>query len=188
LSSHKVNYSELVTALQQDDEAKASRMLKGLIPQLQTYLKTVMNVSDDDAEEAVHRAFLKTYEKIIRDEIRDKTYIFKYLLRASRNEYLKLCNDQNRYVSEADENPENMASPAQQISNLLDQDRQQILESCLNQLPKGSQKYIRYILDHPAATTKSLSARFKISEANVRVKKSRIINDLSYCVRKKWKD
>ncbi len=188
MSSHKVNYSELVTALQQDDQAKASRMLKGLIPQLQTYLKTVMNASDEDAEESVHRAFLKTYEKIMKDEIRDKTYIFKYLLRASRNEYLKLCKDHERYISDADETPENIATPAEQISNLLDEDRQQILEACLSKLPKDSRKYIRYILDNPAATTKSLSARFKISEANVRVKKSRIISDLSYCVKKKWKD
>lgn len=174
--------------MQQDDRTKASRLLKGLIPQLQTYLETVMNASGDDAEEAVHRAFLKTYEKIMKDKIRDKTYIFKYLLRASRNEYLRLCEDYDRYISDADETPENIASPAEQISNLMDEDRQQILEACLNKLPKESRRYISYILDHPGATTKSLSARFNISEANVRVRKSRIISDLSYCVRKKWKD
>lgn len=186
MSTYKVNYSELVTALQDHKQGASNELLKQLIPNLKKYLVVVMNASSDDAEEAVHRAFVNTYEKIMQDEINNKKYIYKYLLRACRNEYVRLSKYQVRFAITPNDSFETTNTPARQIENLLDKDRQRILKSCLEKLPEESRQFIKYVLKHPEATTRSLSEFFDISEANARVKKSRIISDLSHCVQKKW--
>lgn len=188
MSSYKVNYSELVTALQDHKQGKANRLLKQLLPNLKTYLVAVMNAQPEDAEEAVHRAFLNTYEKILKDEIKNKKFVFKYLLRACRNEYVRFMKEQKRFSSIPSGIDEMGVAPAEQISNLLDEDRQRILKQCLQELPKKSRPFIEYILQHPDASSKSLSEYFDISRTNARIKKMRIIDDLSHCVKKKWEE
>ena len=182
MSSYKVNYSELVTALQDHEQGKANRLLKKLLPNLKTYLEAVMDATPEDAEEAVHQAFYKTYEKIMNDEIKNKQFIFKYLIRACRNMYIR----KNRHEERHTEIESPRVAQAEQLENLLDEDRQRILRSCLEEMPERSRNFILYILNHPQASTKSLSDYFDISQSNARVKKMRIIDDLSHCVKKKW--
>ncbi len=157
------------------------------MPNLKKYLIVVLDAPPGDAEEAVYRAFLNTYEKIMQDEITNKKYIYKYLLRACKHEYIRLSKYQVRFANSPNDSLETANTPAQQVEKLLDEDRQRILEECLQKLPEKSREFITYILHNPEATTRSLSEFFDISEVNARVKKSRIIRDLSDCVQKKWK-
>lgn len=185
MSSYKVNYSELVTALQEHDAGKANELLKRLLPRLVTYLRTVMGATPEDAEEAVHRAFYNTYEKIVEDEINEKRYIYKYLLKASRHEYIRLTRHDDRFDANVDDTDVLMAAPSNQVENMMDEERQRLLEQCLQLLPEDALRYILYIFDHPDISTKGLSEYFDLSEVNVRVKKSRIISDLGECVKRK---
>lgn len=185
MSSYKVDYSELVTALQQHDSGQANALLKKLLPRLVTYLKTVLKAHPEDAREAVHRAFLNTYEKIVEGEIRDNQYIYKYLLKASRHEYIRLTRHDERFPSNIDDSSVEMTAPANQMENLLNKERQQVLRQCLKLLPDEARRYIMYILNHPNVSTKGLSNYFGLTEVNVRVKKSRIIGDLAECAQKK---
>lgn len=184
--SLREDYSELVTALQDKNTGDANRLLKELVPRLCYYLKVRMNASPNDAKDAVQQALLNTYEKIMQDEIRDKKYIYKYLLTACRHAYVRLIRDEDKFQGDLDACEDVLASQEQQISNLLDEDRQKVLEECLQKLRKKSREFITYIIRHPKAKTKGISERFGISESNMRVKKSRIISDLSHCVKKKW--
>jgi hypothetical protein len=43
-------------------------------------------------------------------------------------------------------------------------------------------------MEHPDVTSPALSERFDITPVNARVKKSRIIDILSRCVKKKWNE
>ncbi|MBN2731145.1 MAG: sigma-70 family RNA polymerase sigma factor [Balneolaceae bacterium] len=185
MSSRK-DYSELVTALQNHKNGDASRLLKELVPRLHYYLKVRLDAAPSDAEDAVQQALLNTYEKIMQDEIKNKKYIYKYILTACRHAYVRLVRNEDRFRGEPSDYTGLLVSKEQQVLNLLDKDRQQILEECLQKLRDKSREFITYIMRHPEATTKGLSERFLLSESNVRVKKSRIINDLSHCVQKKW--
>lgn len=145
-----------------------------------------MDASPTDARDAVQQALMNTYEKIMQDEIREKKYIYKYLLTACRHAYVRLVRNEDRFHGELDDYEDMLVSHEQQISNLLDKDRQKVLEECLQQLRSKSREFITYIIQHPKAKTKGISERFGLSEANARVKKSRIMSALSNCVKNKW--
>lgn len=161
-------------------------MLEEVLYRLKDYLKVVMNAEEGDAEEAIQQAFLNVYDQIRKDNIRDEKYIFSYMLRAARHEYIRLSKNQHKFNYLEDDHTEHLVEPAQQIENLMDQDRQRILEACLEELREKSRVFIEFFIDKPDATTKQASKHFDITGANVRTKKSRIISRLHHCFKRKW--
>lgn len=188
MSTDRLDYSELVFALQENKKGKANDVLKELLPRLKDYLKVTMNAKESDAEECVHQAYLRVYDQIMKDNIRKEKYIFSYLLRACRNEYIQYMKRQHRFEAPLDnEEADYLNRPAQQIENLMDEDRQRILGECLEELQEKSRRFIEYFIDKPDTTTKEASKHFKISGANVRTKKSRIVSRLHHCFKRKWR-
>lgn len=185
MSSSRVDYSELVTALQENREGKANKLLEELLPRLMDYLKVTMNADETDAEECVHQAFLNVLEQIRQDNIRNEKYIFMYLIRACRHEYIRYAKEQHRFNYPIDEQTQHLVDPAEQVENLLEEERQTILEECLNELQAKSRRFIEYFIDKPDATTKQASKQFDISGANVRTRKSRILSRLHHCFKRK---
>lgn len=186
MSNTRVDYSELVYALQQNKEGKANELLEEVLYRLKDYLKVVMNASEEDAEESIQQAFLNVYEQIRKDNIREEKYIFSYMLRAARHEYIRLSKDQHKFDYPMDDHSEHLVEPAEQVENLMDQDRQRILEACLEELREKSRTFIEYFIDKPDATTKQASKHFNLTGANVRTKKSRILSRLHHCFKRKW--
>jgi RNA polymerase sigma factor (sigma-70 family) len=187
LSNSRVDYSELVYALQQNKEGKANKLLEELLYRLKDYMQVVLNANEQDAEECTQQAFLNVYEQIRKDNIREEKYIFSYMIRACRHEYFRLSKEQHRFNNPVEDHKEHLVDPAEQIENLMDKDRQRILEVCLDELREKSRKFIEYFIDQPDATTKEASAHFKITGANVRTKKSRILSRLHHCFKRKWR-
>lgn len=189
MDTPRLDYSELVFALQENNEGEASELLEELIPRLKDYLRVTMNAKEEDAEECIHQAFFNVYEQIIQDNIKNEKYIFSYLIRACRHEYIRYTKHQHRFKSPVDdESPDYLAEPAEQIENLMDEDRQKILRECMDELESKSRKFIEYFFSYPDATTKEASEHFKLSGANVRTKKSRILSRLHHCFKRKWDD
>jgi len=81
---------------------------------------------------------------------------------------------------------QHLVSPEQQIKRLQDEDRQKILEACLNRLKKEPREFIEFLMTHPYLSTRELSRRLTMTEANVRTKKSRLLSRLHACFRYKW--
>lgn len=187
LSNSRVDYSELVHALQENREGKANELLEELMYRLKDYLQVVLNADEKDAEECTQQAFLNVYEQIKKDNIREEKYIFSYMIRACRHEYFRLSKEQHRFNNPMEDHQEHLVDPAEQFENLMDKDRQKILEACLKELREKSRKFIEYFIDKPDATTKEASAHFDISGANVRTKKSRILSRLHHCFKRKWR-
>lgn len=187
MSKSKNDYSELVYALQQNREGEVNDLLEDLLYRLKDYMQVVLNASKQDAEECAQEAFLNVYEQIKRDNIKNEKYIFRYLIQACRHEYYRLAKEKTRFNNPMDNHPEHMVEPAEQFKNLMDEDRQKILEACLNELREKSRKFIEYFMDKPDASTKQASAHFDLSGANVRVKKSRILSRLHHCYKRKWR-
>lgn len=174
-------------ALQDNKKGKANEILKELLPRLKDYLKVTMNANEQDAEECIHQAYLRVYDQIMKDNIRKEKYIFSYLLRACRNEYIQYSKHQHRFEAPDDDSPHYLTEPPEQIENLMEEDRQRILGECLEELQEKSRRFIEYFIDKPDASTKQASKYFKISGANVRTKKSRIISRLHHCFKRKWR-
>jgi RNA polymerase sigma factor (sigma-70 family) len=180
----RVDYSELVVALQTGDETTANDLLGEVMPRLVEYLRVVMKADENVANECAQQAFADVYERIRKDKIKDRKYIFSYLLTATRNEFLRYSKFQHRFDVDSDEAYEQV-EPAEQVKALIDQERMSILEDCLYELDRDSRSFIRYIMDNPDMTSKEYGKHFKLTEANVRTKKSRIISMLHLCYKRK---
>lgn len=180
----RVDYSELVDALQDGDESRAGELLEEVIPRLEDYLQVVMGADPRTAKECVHQAFLDVFEQIRKNNIREEKYIFSYLIKACRHEYFRYKKHQHRFLYEED-SAEDTIQPAMQIENLLDKEREKILKECLDDLDKKSRELITHFMKEPDTTTKEASELFNISEANVRTRKSRITSLLHECYKKK---
>ena len=190
MSSYRVDYSEIVEALQEGRPDDANELLKELTLRLRDYLEVVLNATEEEAKECTQKALLIAYEKIMEGKIKNKKQIFSYLIRVCRNEFFGLMKDRWKKETDAIEEIENyerhLVDPGQQIERLQDEDRQQILEACLKNLKKKSREFIEYLIDNPDTSTREASDHFGMSEANVRTKKSRLLSRLHYCFKRKW--
>ncbi|MTI89569.1 MAG: sigma-70 family RNA polymerase sigma factor [Balneolaceae bacterium] len=184
MTNVRVDYSELVEALKKGDDAKAGELLAEVIPRLQDYLCVVMNAKPTEARECVQQAFLDVFEQIRRNKIKESKYIFSYLIKSSRHEYLRYAKRQHKFDYD-DESFEDVYEPAQQLNRLLDEERQRILEECLSELREKSRKFIQFFIDKPDASTADAVKEFEYSSANVRTKKSRILSRLHHCYKRK---
>lgn len=188
MSTDRLDYSDLVIALQENRKGKASEILEEVLPRLKDYLQVTMNANEQEAEECTQQAFINVYEQILKDNIKKEKYIFSYLIRACRNEYLSYSQNQHRFYANVEDSPHHFVEPADQIKNLLDKDRQRILEECLKLLLDDERELIEFFIDNPDATTKDASKKFKLSGANVRTRKSRITSMLHHCFKRKWEE
>ncbi len=180
----RVDYSDLVEALRYGDEETANQLLKEVMPRLEDYLRVVMSASPIEAKECAHQAFLEVFERIREDKILESKYIFSYLITTSRHTFLHYKKSQHRFAFDLDEQ-RHRVEPAVQIEALIDEERKQILEECLDELDPDDKALISYMLANPDATTREISKKFGLSAANVRTKKSRLTHRLHHSFKRK---
>ncbi len=184
MSKTRVDYSDLVDALQKGDESKSRELINEIMPRLEDYLVVVMNAERNAARECVQQAFLDVFEQIRKDKIKESKYIFSYLIKSCRHEYLRYAKREHKFKYE-EEALNHLYEPEEQFQNLLDKERQRILEECLDELKDKSKKFIEYFIDKPDVTTEEATDEFGLSSANVRTRKSRILSRLHHCYKRK---
>jgi RNA polymerase sigma factor (sigma-70 family) len=180
----RVDYSELVVALQNGDDTTANKLLEEVMPRLVEYLSVVLRADKNVAMECAQQAFTDVYERVRKDKIKDGKYIFSYLLTATRNEFLRYTKYQHRFDTDSEAAYEQV-EPAEQVQALMEKERMIILEECLFELDRDSRTFIKYIIENPDKSSKEYGSYFKLTEANVRTKKSRIVNLLHHCFKRK---
>lgn len=184
MTKSKVDYSDLVEALQEGDESKARKLINEIIPRLEDYLCVVMNAKRNAAKECVQQAFLDVFEQIRKDKIKESKYIFSYFIKSCRHEYLRYSKREHKFNYE-EEALNNLYEPEEQFQNLLDKERQRILKECLEELQEKSRTFIEYFIDKPDTTTEEAKEEFGLTGANVRTRKSRILGRLHHCYKRK---
>lgn len=187
MTNTRVDYSELVEALQNGDSGKAGVLIKELLPRLEEYLVMAMSAERNAARECVQQAFVDVYEQIQKDKIKENKYIFSYLIKSCRHEYLRYTKREHKFKYE-EEALNVLYEPEEQLKNLLDEERQRILEECLKQLQEKNRKFIEYFIDKPDASTQEAEEEFGLSGANVRTRKSRLLSRLHHCYKRKSND
>lgn len=143
-----------------------------------------MNADRGSAKECVQQAFLDVFEQIQKGGIRESKYIFSYLIKACRHEYIRYSKREYKFKYE-EEALNVLYEPEQQFQNLLDKERQRILQQCLDELKEKSRTFIEYFMDKPDASTDEAKEEFGLTSANVRTRKSRILSRLHHCYKRK---
>jgi len=179
----RVDYSELVEAIQNGDDLTANRLLEELMPRIVDYLVVTMKADRNEARECTQEVFTEVYDRIRKDKIREHKYIFRYITLSVKNEYVRYKKYQHRFATP--DEAYDQAEPAEQIQNLMDEERMQQLEECLYELDRESRSLIQYMLKHPDKSSKEYADHFNISSGNVRIRKSRILNVLHHCYKRK---
>ena len=78
MTKARVDYSELVEALQSGDDSKANELVSEVIGRLEDYLVVTMSADANDAGECVQQAFVDVFEQVRKDKIKEPKYFFSY--------------------------------------------------------------------------------------------------------------
>jgi len=175
-----MDYSALVNAIKTGDTATANRLCNEATPILRRYLMVRMGAPKQDAEDCVQLMFEYIIERIKKDEFHNPPALLSYMLTACRHNYIRMINENNREIVNEINDP---SVDSDQIWNLIDEDKQRVLEYCMTKMNKNYQRMARFLLKHPNAETDDLADFFNISVNNAWTRKHRVIKRLSDCIK-----
>ncbi|MFU8813204.1 MAG: RNA polymerase sigma factor [Balneolaceae bacterium] len=167
----------LVEDIQNGKHDVVNRTLKKILPNVETYLTVRFGASPEAAKECTQQAFLNVYEQILQDNIKNTRSIYAYIVRASRNEYIRQNRRHKKFI---DENADvtDLWSHASQMERLVDKERQQILHECLEEMDDDARELICYFFEKPGVSSKDASQHFNSTSACLRTRKSRAMREL----------
>jgi len=178
-----MDYSPLVKAIQEGDQKAANKLISEATPILIRMLRFRMGASREDAEDAVQLMFLNVIRAIRLDKINNPSGLLSYMIRASRNNYLKSLNGYHAaFKSQLVQEP--VQEPTQ-LTSLIELEKRQEYESCIESLKPKHRDFIRYWLTHPDSTAADVAEIFGITESNAWTRKHRILKKVKECVQKK---
>lgn len=178
-----MDYSELVTALKEDNAERVNKLIKAIRPRLLSFLRIHLNASEADAKDISQEALISAIEAIKEDQIEDPDYVVSYILSICKNYYL--TERQRDRSTPFDETRIFKKHQPQQLQSILDKEQRRLLNWCLSQLKKGHRQFMDYWFSHPGARAQSIADHFDISVNNVWTRKHRIIKKLTECYQKK---
>ncbi len=177
-----MDYSQFVKAIHENDTKELNEQSIVITRVLIKFLRVRMNASQEDAEDCVQNTLLLVIEKIRAEKLNNPDSIIYYLFTTAKNDYFKLLSKNKE--SNYDNIPDFHAKEPDQLKNLLNQERQDILNQCLNALKTNYLEYISYWFEHPGDEAIVVADYFNISVSNAWTKKHRILQILKECVQK----
>lgn len=178
-----MDYSKFVSAVQNDDRKELNAQSTVLTKVLIKFLCVRMNATYEDAEDCAQNTLMLVIQKIKEQKINNPDSIIYYLFTTAKNDYLKVVDKKRIYTY--DEVPQSHSQKADQLNNLLDEERNTILQYCLSKLKSDHYDYISYWFKKPDSSAQKVADFFKISVNNAWTKKHRIIKLLNECVQRK---
>jgi RNA polymerase sigma factor (sigma-70 family) len=173
-----------VKAVKTENRAVIEDYSARVVPMVTEYLMVALKANKFHAEECSHHAFSVVLDRIKNNSIDDQTSVVSYLVTTARNQYFNMLKNEIREGS-AILQEQYYQDSEEQIQSLLDEERTKILEQCLGNLDEKARVYIQYVMKHSDYSMLKIGKIFGISPENARTKKSRIVRQLSDCVRKK---
>ncbi len=179
-----MDYSELVRAVLDEDQREVDYHVNALRDVLVSYMRVRLNTTREDAEDSAQNALLKIIERIRNGKINQPDALLAYAFTTARNDYFKKVEKINERL---DENIETSATQqADQLDNILDDERKKLLNDCIGELKEEYQDYIRYWFENPDMEADDVAIHFKISVNNAWTRKHRIVKILNDCYKKKF--
>ena len=178
-----MDYSKFVFAVQNGDSAELNSLSPVITGVLIKFLKVRLNASHHDAQDCAQNTLLLAIEKIKAEQVQNPDSIIYYMFATAKHDYIKSQSklSETNYL----EVPDSHAEEGDQLTNLLDEERQSILQKCLSLLKPDLRDYISYWFNNPADEAVVVADYFGISVNNAWIKKHRILNMLRECCQKK---
>lgn len=177
-----MDYPKFVTAVIEDDRKALNEHYIVLTKVLLKFLLVRLDASPEDAKDSAQNAIMFAVEKIKNKKLQRPDLIINYLFTTAKHDYLKHQNKQKEINYE--DVPSHHSERGDQLENLLDEERQTILERCFTTLKEKQYNYISYWFDNPDSEAVVVADHFGISVNNAWTKKHRIIQLLKECFEK----
>jgi len=186
LENERLSGSNFYDLIKSGNSSEINRVSRIMVSRMALYLKSVMRVDDDLANDCAQQVFEKVYEKILENSLTDIDDIFGYLIRSVKNEYLmslrrdkfEVPSDHAKFIPVRDTTAENV------LDVLYDKEREKQLEKCIRELKVKNRTFFKKVLENINEKDKDAAKLIGMSYANFRTKKSRIIDALRECVKK----
>lgn len=178
-----MDYSKFVFAVRDEDQATIKECVPVIMSVLIKFLKVRVGAAHHDAEDSAQNALINVTEKIKSDQLENPDSVIYYLFTSAKNEYFKLINRSKEPTYE--EVPESHSGEGDQLKRLLKEERQRILQLCMQLLKPNLREYITYWFNHPRDEAAVVADHFGISVNNAWTKKHRILKTLKECCEKK---
>src|SRR5690554_1806571 len=164
-----MDYSAFVQAVQNADHKTVNKYCRELFPRLRNYLIANLGAAPEDAEDAVQRMFEYVIPRIERNEIKTPEVILSYMVTATRHSYFNLLRsvreDSTEYA------PDRAVTPADQIWNLVEEEKEKALLKCLSELRDHYRLLISFLFEFPDSVPQDIAEYFGISLNNVWIRK-----------------
>lgn len=168
-------------AVLEHDEANIAKAINELRPNLVLFLKASMRASQNDAEDAIQNVFMYTVNNIRAGKIENAEKIGTYIVKAAKNQYLSIIRKTE--LESLDDNQEYVATLAEQIEILIEEEKIEALRDCVDDLEEKNRSFMQMWLKKPNEKAEVIANYFKMSVNNVFTKKHRLIKILSDCVK-----
>ncbi len=178
-----MDYSKFVFAIQENDQATINIYVPVIMGVLIKFLKVRQGATHHDAEDVAQNTIINVIEKIRLNKIKNPKSLIYYFYETSKNEYFKYLKKIKE--SNYDQISTSYVDTGDQLINILNQEKQRILEKCIHLLKPNLKEYITYWFKHPRVETVVVAEHFGISVNNAWTKKHRILKILKNCVEKK---
>ena len=143
-----------------------------------------MDASDDLARDSVQDALESIIPKVRNDEISEPGKLHYYLLRACKNCYLRYMREHSSERLD-DVSDHFLVEPGDQLSRLVDHEKQVALQQCLDGLKPPQRRFIDFWFEDSGASAEKAAKHFEMSPGAVWTRKHRVIKALGECVSKK---
>lgn len=179
-----MDYSTFLDAYYNEDHQRLDEILKNLRPRLIRFLEIHMGADKADAEDSVQQALLSLLNVLEADKLRQPEKLQTYILSACRNIYLNQKRKSSREPP-YEELPKNHLQQPQQLRRLVEAERWEIVEQCIEKLKPNHRRFITYWVNHPTYKAKTIANNLNISVNYAWTLKHRVIKQLKECFQQK---
>ncbi|MGM0505812.1 MAG: RNA polymerase sigma factor [Bacteroidota bacterium] len=178
-----MDYTPLVKAVQNGDQVTTNKLISEATPILIRMLMARMNASRLDAEDAVQSMFAYVIEAIREGKIHNPSGLLAYMIKTCRHNYLKSLREYTvNYELGMSGEP---ATEAVQLERLIESERMDLYQDCLDHLKDDYREFFEYWVTHPDAPAIDVAREFDISVNNAWTRKHRVIKWLQECIKRK---
>lgn len=168
------------------DTAEINNVSEQVISRLELYLISVYKSEEEIAKDCAQEAFEKVYKKIVNKEIAGVDDVFGYFIKSARNEYLmsrRRDKFEVPFEQASYEKQKESTSSDEMFSSLYSEEKEKLLEYCIETLKKGRKKFFMFVLEHINEKDADAAKKIKMSHSSFRTKKSRVVEALRDCVK-----
>lgn len=171
-------------AVENNDDREISRFADYFIPRISDYLQAVCGAPRHLANEAATQTFNDITQKLFTSDANISKDLLNYMLISARNDYVRISKRDQKYEAVENLSPESdtFQAPADQINNMIDEEKKRLLRICIKKLDHKSRYFILYVMKYPALSILEVAGKLNYSYDNARKKKSKIVLNLQKCI------